>query len=238
KILPRLFVLFQVKNVLFLVKIWVPRVALSAGGRDCLRAGDTCSSDDTCSPRLRTLRQCVAGDGSVKLGPGARNQCENAMTALLSTPLHGCQCKRGMKKEKNCLSIYWSLHQSVLHGERDERRSGCILCLLLLPESEVTTVNRCLDAAKACNIDETCQKLRTEYVSACIQPSARSGPCNRPKCNKALRKFFDRRRFDTPPAAGNASHFSELASLDSLNGSFAGDCCDSAAVSCVFPAAN
>ncbi len=91
-------------------------MALSAGGRDCLRAGDTCSSDDTCSPRLRTLRQCVAGDGSVKLGPGARNQCENAMTALLSTPLHGCQCKRGMKKEKNCLSIYWSLHQSVLHG--------------------------------------------------------------------------------------------------------------------------
>lgn len=59
----------------------------------------------------------MAGDGSVKLGPGARNQCENAMTALLSTPLHGCQCKRGMKKEKNCLSIYWSLHQSVLHGK-------------------------------------------------------------------------------------------------------------------------
>ncbi|MEQ2210972.1 GDNF receptor alpha-4, partial [Xenoophorus captivus] len=86
-------------------------------GRDCLRAGDTCSSDDSCSPRLRTLRQCVAGDGSMKLGPGARNQCENAMTALLSTPLHGCQCKRGMKREKNCLSIYWSLHQSVLHGE-------------------------------------------------------------------------------------------------------------------------
>lgn len=55
----------------------------------------------------------------MKLGPGARNQCENAMTALLSTPLHGCQCKRGMKREKNCLSIYWSLHQSVLHGETD-----------------------------------------------------------------------------------------------------------------------
>lgn len=92
-------------------------------GRDCLRAGDTCSSDDTCSPRLRTLRQCVAGDGSVKLGPGARNQCENAMTALLSTPLRGCQCKRGMKREKNCLSIYWSLHQSVLHGKAGSNNS-------------------------------------------------------------------------------------------------------------------
>ncbi|KAJ8281462.1 hypothetical protein GJAV_G00067970, partial [Gymnothorax javanicus] len=61
-------------------------------------------------------------------------------------------------------------------------------------ESEVgmTTVNRCLDAAKACNVDETCQKLRTEYVSACIKPSGKTAVCNRPKCSKALRKFFDR----------------------------------------------
>lgn len=87
-------------------------------GRDCLLAGDSCSSDETCSPRLRTLRQCVAGDGSVKLGPGARSQCANAVSALLSSPLHGCQCRRGMKREKNCLSIYWSLYQSGIHGER------------------------------------------------------------------------------------------------------------------------
>lgn len=86
-------------------------------GRDCLLAGDSCSSDETCSPRLRTLRQCVAGDGSVKLGPGARSQCANAVSALLSSPLHGCQCRRGMKREKNCLSIYWSLYQSGIHGE-------------------------------------------------------------------------------------------------------------------------
>ncbi|XP_072313637.1 GDNF family receptor alpha-4a [Eucyclogobius newberryi] len=180
-----------------------PSLVLGSTGWDCLRAGDTCSSDDSCSPRLRTLRQCVAGDGSVKLGPGARSQCENAMTALLATPLHGCQCKRGMKKEKNCLSIYWSLHQSglVLHGlslvedypyEPEERGSDYVRLASIAAESEVTTVNRCLDAAKACNIDETCQKTRTEYVSACIQPSARSGPCNRPRCSKALRKFFDR----------------------------------------------
>lgn len=84
--------------------------------RDCLVAGDSCSSDETCSPRLRTLRQCVAGNGSMKLGPGARSQCASAVSALLSSPLHGCQCKRGMKKEKNCLSIYWSLHQSIIHG--------------------------------------------------------------------------------------------------------------------------
>ncbi|KPP68428.1 hypothetical protein Z043_112897 [Scleropages formosus] len=239
------------------------QVALSAG-LDCLQAGDSCSSDDSCSPRLRTLRQCVAGDGSMKLGPGARNQCTNAVNALLSSPLHGCQCKRGMKREKNCLSIYWSLHQSVLHGlnlvenfpyeavekDYDYVRLASIAAVILVPsvpakvvlswmtlsqravigscgtdqnqprtagagawpmglapvqiaggsrsaakarsEVGVSTVNRCLDAAKACNVDETCQKLRTEYVSACIKPSARAGTCNRPKCHKALRKFFDR----------------------------------------------
>ncbi|XP_010877704.2 GDNF family receptor alpha-4a isoform X2 [Esox lucius] len=179
------------------------RLSVFAGrDRDCLTAGDTCSSDDSCSPRLRTLRQCVAGDGSVKLGPGARNQCENAVAALLSSPLHGCLCKRGMKREKNCLSIYWSLHQSSLHGlslvesfpyEPEERGFNYVrLASIAADEVGVTTMNRCLDAAKACNIDETCQKLRTEYVSACIQPSARSGPCNRARCHKALRKFFDR----------------------------------------------
>ncbi|KAK0153423.1 GDNF family receptor alpha-4 [Merluccius polli] len=144
--------------------------------RDCLVAGDTCSSDETCSPRLRTLRQCVAGNGNMKLGPGARSQCANAVSALLTSPLHGCQCKRGMKREKNCLSIYWSLHQSIIHDS----------------EVDMATVNRCLDAAKACNVDDLCQKLRTEYVSACIKPSAKSGLCNRSKCNKALRRFFDR----------------------------------------------
>ncbi|KAK7139963.1 hypothetical protein R3I94_012553 [Phoxinus phoxinus] len=168
-----------------------------------MTAGDSCSSDEACSPRLRTLRQCVAGGGSVKLGPGARNHCENAVTALLSSPLHLCQCKRGMKREKNCLSIYWSLKQSVLHGlslvenypyEPVERGFDYVRLASIAAESEVgmTTVNRCLDAAKACNVDETCQKLRTEYVSACIAPSALAGPCNRARCSKALRKFFDR----------------------------------------------
>ncbi|XP_077419708.1 GDNF family receptor alpha-4a [Vanacampus margaritifer] len=196
-----LLLLFLGPLQLLLALLGLSGVSLAEGSWDCLSAGDACSGDDACSPRLRTLRQCVAGDGSVKLGPGARNQCENAMTALMSTPLHGCRCKRGMKKEKNCLSIYWSLQQAVLHGlslvddfpyEPEESGSDYVRLASIAAESEVTTVNRCLDAAKACNIDETCQKLRTEYVSSCIQPSARSGPCNRPKCNKALRKFFDR----------------------------------------------
>ncbi|KAL0969530.1 hypothetical protein UPYG_G00228460 [Umbra pygmaea] len=189
-------------SILCLKELEPAGLPVSGRNRDCLTAGDSCSSDDTCSPRLRTLRQCVAGDGSVKLGPGAKNQCENAVAALLSSPLQGCLCKRGMKREKNCLSIYWSLHQSSLHGlslvenfpyEPEDRGFDYVrLASIAADDVGVTTVNRCLDAAKACNIDETCQKLRTEYVSACIQPSARSGPCIRARCHKALRKFFDR----------------------------------------------
>ncbi|XP_057707214.1 GDNF family receptor alpha-4 isoform X1 [Corythoichthys intestinalis] len=176
---------------------------VNLAGNDCLIAGDLCSSDDTCSPRLRTLRQCVAGNGSMKLGPGARSQCANAVSALLSSPLHGCQCKRGMKKEKNCLSIYWSLHQSIIHGlnlvesypyETVQRDYDYVRLASITADSDVgmATVNRCLDAAKACNVDDLCQKLRTEYVSACIKPTTKSGLCNKMKCNKALRRFFDR----------------------------------------------
>lgn len=117
RILP--FILFLHPSWL-LSTLWFSLTAMLevilASKDDCLVAGDLCSSDEACSPRLRTLRQCVAGNGSMKLGPGARSQCANAMSALLSSPLHGCQCKRGMKKEKNCLSIYWSLHQSIIHG--------------------------------------------------------------------------------------------------------------------------
>lgn len=70
----------------------------------------------------------------------------------------------------------------------------CLFMLVLLADSDIgmATVNRCLAAAKACNVDDLCQKLRTEYVSACIKPTPKSGLCNRGKCNKALRRFFDR----------------------------------------------
>uniref|UniRef100_A0A672SKQ8 GDNF family receptor alpha 4b n=1 Tax=Sinocyclocheilus grahami TaxID=75366 RepID=A0A672SKQ8_SINGR len=173
-----------------LVLFKLAQVLLSAG-RDCLIAGDTCSSDETCSPRLRTLRQCVAGNGSMKLGPGARSQCANAVSALLSSPLHGCQCRRGMKREKNCLSIYWSLHQSGMHGlnlvenypyEAIEKGYDFVR-LASITAAELISIY---------NVDDVCQKLRTEYVSTCIKPSTKSGLCNRSRCNKALRRFFDR----------------------------------------------
>uniref|UniRef100_A0A8C6S893 GDNF family receptor alpha 4b n=1 Tax=Neogobius melanostomus TaxID=47308 RepID=A0A8C6S893_9GOBI len=202
---------YQLAGQLFNLSLLVSLLEVIVAGRDCLVAGDSCSSDETCSPRLRTLRQCVAGNGNMKLGPGARSQCASAVSALLSSPLNGCQCKRGMKKEKNCLSIYWtdvflaglnlveSYPYETVHRDYDYVRwppsqlvSAFTFINLATLTYSTSDVNRCLDAAKACNVDDLCQKLRTEYVSVCIKPTAKSGLCNRSKCNKALRKFFDR----------------------------------------------
>uniref|UniRef100_A0A8D2MKE7 GDNF/GAS1 domain-containing protein n=1 Tax=Zonotrichia albicollis TaxID=44394 RepID=A0A8D2MKE7_ZONAL len=179
-------------------------MAAAAGpSRDCLQAGEACTTDPVCSAKFRTLRQCIAGNGANKLGPDAKSQCRSTVSALLSSQLYGCKCKRGMKKEKHCLSVYWSIHHTLMEGMNVLESSPYepfirgfdyvrLASITAGSENEVTQVNRCLDAAKACNVDEMCQRLRTEYVSFCIRRLARADTCNRSKCHKALRKFFDR----------------------------------------------
>ncbi|CAH6938593.1 Gfra1 [Phodopus roborovskii] len=51
--------------------------------------------------------------------------------------------------------------------------------------------NNCLDAAKACNLDDTCKKYRSAYITPCTT-SMSNEVCNRRKCHKALRQFFDK----------------------------------------------
>ncbi|KAB0351975.1 hypothetical protein FD754_016832, partial [Muntiacus muntjak] len=55
-----------------------------------------------------------------------------------------------------------------------------------------TKSNHCLDAAKACNLNDNCKKLRSSYISICNREISPSERCNRRKCHKALRQFFDR----------------------------------------------
>uniref|UniRef100_A0A7N4PAK6 GDNF/GAS1 domain-containing protein n=1 Tax=Sarcophilus harrisii TaxID=9305 RepID=A0A7N4PAK6_SARHA len=85
--------------------------------QDCLKASEHCARDASCSARLRTLRQCAAGDGAARLGPDARNQCQSTVQALLSSTLSGCRCRRGMKREKDCLGVYWSLRHTFPQGQ-------------------------------------------------------------------------------------------------------------------------
>ncbi|XP_063289834.1 GDNF family receptor alpha-1 [Pelobates fuscus] len=175
----------------------------SAERPDCVRANEQCLKEQECSAKFRTLRQCVAGkesNFSKVTGLEAKDECKNATEALKQKPLYNCRCKRGMKKEKNCLRIYWSMYQSLQGNELLEdspyepvnnRLSDIFKPDSGLAETMISKGNDCLDAAKACNLDDTCKKYRSAYITPCTN-SMSNEVCNRRKCHKALRQFFDK----------------------------------------------
>lgn len=62
----------------------------------------------------------------------------------------------------------------------------------LLVEPASTKENNCLNAAKACNLNDTCKKYRSAYINPCTSRVSASEVCNKRKCHKALRQFFDK----------------------------------------------
>lgn len=90
--------------------------ASSPARLDCVKASEHCLKEYTCSTKYRTMRQCVAGresNFSAVTGPEAQGECRSAIDAMKQSPLYHCRCRRGMKKEKNCLRIFWSIFQSL-----------------------------------------------------------------------------------------------------------------------------
>lgn len=80
-------------------------------------------------------------------------------------------------------------------------------CLSLCPLSGMLTVapkgfhcpdaerncNPCLDAAKACNLNNSCKKQRSSYIATCSKEDPNKGEtCSKKRCHKALRMFLDR----------------------------------------------
>uniref|UniRef100_A0A8C9P9H6 GDNF family receptor alpha n=1 Tax=Spermophilus dauricus TaxID=99837 RepID=A0A8C9P9H6_SPEDA len=170
---------------------------------DCVRANELCAAESNCSSRYRTLRQCLAG------------RARNTMPIFgVFIPLYLCMCTYtkpgGMKKELQCLQIYWSIHLGLTEGEEfyeaspyepvTSRLSDIFRLASIFSGTGADPVvsaksNHCLDAAKACNLNDNCKKLRSSYISAYITPcttSMSNEVCNRRKCHKALRQFFDR----------------------------------------------
>ncbi|KAM4729401.1 GDNF family receptor alpha-1a isoform 2-T2 [Anableps anableps] len=172
---------------------------------DCVRASDQCLREQACSTKYRTMRQCVAGakesNFSLVSGVEARDECRSAMEALKQSPLYNCRCKRGMKKEKNCLRIYWGIYQTLQGNDFleespyepvNKRLSDIFRLAPILGEPAVARENNCLTAAKACNLNDTCKKYRSAYISPCTSRVSTAEICNKRKCHKALRQFFDK----------------------------------------------
>ncbi|NXG50855.1 GFRA2 protein, partial [Psilopogon haemacephalus] len=172
---------------------------------DCVRANELCAAEPSCSSRYRTLRQCLAGrDRNTML---ANKECQAALEVLQESPLYDCRCKRGMKKELQCLQIYWSIHLGLTEALSQCRKHLPQLRAALphpsppfsplplwagMDPAASSKSNHCLDAAKACNLNDNCKRLRSGYISTCSREISASERCSRRKCHKALRQFFDR----------------------------------------------
>ncbi|XP_048399428.1 GDNF family receptor alpha-4-like isoform X1 [Stegostoma tigrinum] len=198
-LLPTISLLLRLLDYVFTSEI------ATQGG--CLSALTQCSLDPECIRKFRTLLRCTARHGVEPFRPAARNECLTAALGLQANPLYACKCQRGMKKEKNCLQIYWTIHQSHVAGYNDLETSpyeysmpasslvldygGLASLVSEGPKVQASSqVNHCLDAAQMCNVDETCKLFRTEYAKYCLKPASRYG-CSRLKCRKSLRRFFD-----------------------------------------------
>ncbi|KAJ0067095.1 hypothetical protein NL108_011288 [Boleophthalmus pectinirostris] len=200
---------------------------------DCVRASEQCLREPACSSKYRTMRQCVSGgkDANPSLGPSleGKDECRAAIDALKQSPLYNCRCKRGMKKEKNCLRIYWGIYQTlqgndfledspyepvnsrlsdifrlapILEGgqqtgpsagtpadpqadpQDQSRNRRAHPNWAILGEPAVARENNCLNAAKACNLNDTCKKYRSAYISPCTSRVSTAEVCNKRKCHR------------------------------------------------------
>ncbi|KAG7476313.1 hypothetical protein MATL_G00081650 [Megalops atlanticus] len=180
---------------------------------DCVRASDLCNQNPQCSSRYRVMRQCLVGtDRAAML---ANRECQAALEVLQDSPLFDCRCKRGMKKEPQCLQSYWSIHLGLAEEEEFYENSPYEPMTVPHPDAfRLASIisgmdagkgghcvdsgkpcNPCLDATKACNLNEACKRQRNDYIKACHRGPGQpltAEPCYRKRCHRALRQFFDR----------------------------------------------
>ncbi|KAK1787158.1 hypothetical protein P4O66_017533, partial [Electrophorus voltai] len=188
---------------------------------DCVRAGEVCNQSPQCSSRFRIMRQCLVGkDWNTML---ANKECQAALEVLQDSPLYECRCKRGMKKELQCLQSFWSIHMSLSEGEdfyevspyeplppvrhADAYRLASIIAGMHAGSGKSQphcldpsrTCNPCLDATKACNLNDNCKRQRSNYITTCTRSQAQVQQssqllesCSRKRCHKALRQFLER----------------------------------------------
>lgn len=182
---------------------------------DCIQASDMCNQNPYCSSRYRVMRQCLVGKEKEAMLDNNR-ECQAALEVLLVSPLYDCRCKRGMKKELQCLQNYWTIHMGLTEGGDIEdsspyepvapNRHPDAFRLASISSGMLTAApkgfhcldaerncNPCLDAAKACNLNGSCKRQRSAYIATCSKEDPNKGEaCSKKRCHKALRLFLDR----------------------------------------------
>uniref|UniRef100_A0A3P9KEW3 GDNF/GAS1 domain-containing protein n=1 Tax=Oryzias latipes TaxID=8090 RepID=A0A3P9KEW3_ORYLA len=170
---------------------------------DCIQASEMCNQNPHCSSRYRVMRQCLVGKEKETMLDNNK-ECQAALEVLLVSPLYDCRCKRGMKKELQCLQNYWTIHMGLNEDMEDlspyepiaPNRQPDEFGLAAISSGTTLTeknCNPCLVATKACNLNGICKRQRSTYITTCSKLDTNKGEsCNRKRCHKALRAFLDR----------------------------------------------
>uniref|UniRef100_A0A3Q3A126 GDNF family receptor alpha 2 n=1 Tax=Kryptolebias marmoratus TaxID=37003 RepID=A0A3Q3A126_KRYMA len=172
---------------------------------DCIQATEMCNQNPSCSSRYRVMRQCLVGKEKEAMLDNNRD-CQAALEVLLGSPLYDCRCRRSMKNELQCLQNYWAIHMGLNEDMEDSSpyepvapnrqpdvsRLASISSGFSCPDAE-KVCNPCLDATKACNLNNNCKKHRASFISTCTKEDQNKGDnCNKKRCHKSLRSFMDR----------------------------------------------
>lgn len=143
---------------------------------DCVRASELCNQNSQCSSRYRIMRQCLSGGDKERSAMLASRECQGALEVLQESPLYDCRCKRGMKKELQCLQNFWSIHMGLTEGkgaagsaagsaEPGTPKIFCLVVKLLLLNTQQRY--RSQEGQKGENIPNTTDVLRKNSPRTC-----------------------------------------------------------------------
>ncbi|XP_054697417.1 GDNF family receptor alpha-3 isoform X2 [Grus americana] len=175
---------------------------------DCITAEQLCLSDSTCNATYRTLENCaLAKTRFLPLDHDSRVRCLNAELDLGNSSLLHCKCHRRMKRQEHCLRVFWTVHSSMTDGyfnletspyenpaNEEHWKTDYNRLAALLSGSQLAgdATNPCLKATHVCNLSKKCVRLRTDYASICTKGAGSEDMCDRRRCHRGLRHFFEK----------------------------------------------
>ncbi|NXC90275.1 GFRA4 protein, partial [Cercotrichas coryphoeus] len=178
---------------------------------DCVVAEQLCLSDSTCNATYRTLENCaLAKTRLLSLDHDSRVRCLNAELDLGNSSLLHCRCHRRMKRQEHCLRVFWTIHSSMTdgyfnletspyetpaneeHWKTDYNKLAALVSGKNCSQLAGDATNPCLRATHVCNLSKKCFRLRTDYASICTKGAGSEDVCDRRKCHRGLRNFFEK----------------------------------------------
>ncbi|XP_028574383.2 GDNF family receptor alpha-3 isoform X1 [Podarcis muralis] len=164
----------------------------------CITAETLCLAEPACSAAYQTLQNCSQSLSKSSFLPDqeTRNRCLAAETFVRNSYFQECKCHRRTRKlEQLCLRIYWTVHFDDFHLEvspyedaDNEDSSKTNYNKLSTRISAMDRTNPCLHATNVCHLNHKCMRLRSLYAQTCSTETT----CDRRRCHRHLRHFFER----------------------------------------------